>query len=188
MHRPSAVCLFLVAFAAALPAAAQEACKPTQLKNPALKLDEIYKIAEGHAKVWKADAVPANIGNTTMGPLQPDGSSLGWNLKFYSASADSWINIGTFRGSLTCYAQPGKAGRIPDLKPTFLRDGAKLYAYAKEHGGALIADGHTIMIQTSAAPNTNHAMWYINYDKDNKSPGLVVIVDANTGAVEKVLK
>lgn len=188
MHRPAVLWLFLAALAAPLPAAAQEACKPTQLKNPALKLDEVYKIAEGHAKAWKADVVPVNIGNTTLGPLQPDGSSLGWNLKFYSASADSWVGIGTFRGSLTCYAQPGKAGRIPDLKPTFLRDGAKLYAYAKQYGEALIADGHTIMIQTSAAPSTNHAMWYINYDKNSKSPGLVVIVDANTGNVEKVLK
>ena len=41
----------------AVPAAAlaQEACKPTTLKNPALKLDEIYRIAEGHAKAWKSE-------------------------------------------------------------------------------------------------------------------------------------
>jgi hypothetical protein len=44
------------------------------------------------------------------------------------------------------------------------------------------------MIDTAAAPSNRHATWYINYDKDNKDGGLSVILDANTGAVENVLK
>jgi hypothetical protein len=170
-------------------ALAQEACKSVQLKNPALTLSEMYTMSEKYAKAWKKDAVPAGIGNTTLGPLQPNGSSLAWNLKFYSDSAKAHVAINTFRGTLTCWAQPGTAGRIPDLKPDFFRDGSKLYAVAKENGEALLKDGYFVMLATSAAPSDRHAMWYINYSKDKgKDAGLTVILNANTGAVEKVLK
>ena len=47
---------------------------------------------------------------------------------------------------------PGAAGRIPDLKPDFFRDGAKLYGFAKQHGAALLTQGYIVMLQTSAAP------------------------------------
>ena len=170
-------------------AAAEEGCKPTQLKNPALKLSDVYAIGAQHAKAWKADAVPARVGNTSLGPFQPDGSSIAWNLMFYSEGAKASMSVTTFRGMLTCFVQSGPAGRIPDLKPDFVRDGAKLYALGKEKGEALLSQGYLMMIDTTAAPGTRHATWYITYtNKDNKNGDLTVIVDANTGAVEKVLK
>jgi hypothetical protein len=182
--------LVIATFAAwSVSAAAEEACKPTQLKKPALTLSEVYSIGAGHAKAWKADAVPARVGNTSLGPFQPDGSSIAWNLMFYSESAKASLSVTTFRGMLNCWAQPGSAGRIPDLKPDFFRDGAKLYAIGKDKGAALLAQGYFMMIDTAAAPATRHATWYINYtNKDNKNGDLTVIIDANTGAVEKVLK
>jgi len=88
----------------------------------------------------------------------------------------------------TCYAMPGGAGRIPDLAPSFVRDSGKLYAIAKEKGGELLAQGFLVSIQTSAAPSDRHATWYINYAKaDGTNAKRIVIVDANTGQVEKVL-
>ena len=168
---------------------AEPACKTTQLKNPAPTLAEMYALADGHAKAWKADAVPVRISNTTLGLLQPNGSAASWNLMFYSDSAKSSISIDTFRGSLTCNSNPGGAGRIPDLKPDFFRDGAKLYALAKQHGEALLKDGFGVAIGTAAAPSNRHATWNISYKKDGaRDPDLTVLVDANTGAVEKVLK
>jgi len=107
---------------------------------------------------------------------------------FYSDAAKAHLAVTTFRGTLTCWADAGQAGRIPDPKPDFFRDGAKLYALAKQHGGALVVQGYAVMVDTAAAPGSRHATWYINYSKDNKSCGLSVIIDANTGAVEKVLK
>lgn len=169
-------------------ARAEEACKTQQLKNPAPTLAEIYALGYGYAKAWKADAVPARVGNTSLGPLQPNGSSVAWNLMFYSEAAKAHMAVTTFRGTLTCWADPGPAGRIPDLKPDFFRDGAKLHALARQHGEALLAQGYVVMIDTAAAPSNRHATWYINYDKDNKDGGLSVILDANTGAVENVLK
>jgi len=52
-----------------------------------------------------------------------------------------------------------------------------------------LAQGYAVMIQTAAAPSDRHATWYITYSKEQaKDPGVTVIVDANTGSVEKVLK
>ena len=170
-------------------AAADQACKSTTHKNPAPTLAEMYALAEKHAKAWKADAVPAQISTTTLGLLQPNGGAAGWHLLFYSEAAKSHVSIDTFRGAVNCYADPGSAGRIPDLKPDFARDGAKLYAIAKEQGAALIADGYGVMIGTAAAPSNRHATWNINYYKEGaKDGGILVLVDANTGVLEKVIK
>ena len=180
-----------VALAATLSLAAhaQEACKPLALKNPALKLDEAYRMAEERAKAWKADAAPARITNTILGPLKPDGSSEAWNIMFHSPSANASVAVNTFRGQLTCWAQAGSAGRMPDLKPGFVLDGAKLYAIAKQHGDKPIADGYFVMIGTAAAPSNRHATWNLNFSKsDGKSSPPTILVDANTGAVEKVLR
>ena len=182
----SVMLLFGLAFCAT--AHSEEACKTQQLKNPAPTLAEIYAMTSGYAKAWKPDAVPARVGNTSLGPLQPNGRSAAWNLMFYSQAAKAHMAVNTFRGTLTCFADAGQAGRIPDLKPDFFRDGAKLYALAKQHGDALVAQRYAVMIDTAVAPGSRHATWYINYSKDNKSGGLSVIVDANTGTVEKVLK
>jgi hypothetical protein len=176
-----------IAFAAA-PANAQEACKMEQLKDPKLTLADMYARAEARAKAWKPDVVVATLGNTSMGPLDEQGRSEAWNFRFFSPSANASVAINTFRGMFTCYASPGPAGRLPDLKPGFLVDGAKLYGFAKQHGASLLAQGHTVSIQTAAAPSNRHATWYINFEKDNRSGGLTVIVDANTGAVERVIK
>jgi hypothetical protein len=176
-------------FAAASVGGAEEACKTTRLESPALTLSKMYAIAEKHARAWKKDAVPARIGNTSLGPLKADGSSIAWNLQFYSESANASVAINTFRGSLTCWAQPGTAGRIPDLKLDFFRDGAELYAIAKQNGGEYIEKGYAVMIQTAAAPSDRHATWYINYSAEGGTDApLTVILDANTGAVENVLK
>jgi hypothetical protein len=168
---------------------AEEACKMVQLKNPAPTLSEIYGMAEKAAKAWKPDAVPAQISTTSLGPLQPNGSAGSWNIQFYSKAADSHVAMNVFRGTMTCWADKGPAGRIPDLKPDFFKDGAALYAIAKKEGGEYIAKGFNVDLGSSAAPSTNHAMWYLNFSKEKeRNAPLTIVVDANTGKVEKVLK
>lgn len=186
MKRLAAAALFLFAAASAA-RAQQEACK-MEMDVPAMTLADMYAKAEKIARAWQADAVPARLTNTSMGPLDEKGKSEAWNLMFYSKATNSNVTIQTFRGMFTCYAQPGEAGRIPALKPDFLRDGARLYAIAKEKGGNLIAEGYSVTVQTAAAPSDRHATWYIGYAKaDGTTAKRTVIVDANTGAVEKVL-
>ena len=178
--------LLLVAGSARL-SAQQEVCKMEMNVAP-MTLGEIYAKSEKIAKGWQADAVPARLGNTSLGPIDDKGRSAAWNLMFYSKTAAANLSISTFNGMFTCYAMPGDAGRIPDLKPTFLRDSGKLYAIAKEKGGEFLSQGFQVSIQTAAAPSDRHATWYISYSKaDGTNANRTVIVDANTGAVEKVL-
>lgn len=180
-------CLVMCAAPPAL--AAEQGCKTTTLKNPAPTLAEMYAMAEGHAKKWQADAVPVEITTTSLGLLQANGSGAGWHLMFYSEAAKSHLAVDTFRGTLNCFADPGSAGRIPDLKPDFFRDGAKLYAIAKQHGEALLGNGYGVMMGTAAAPGSRHATWNINYYKEGaRDGGILVLVDANTGALEKVIQ
>jgi hypothetical protein len=167
---------------------AQEACPMEQLKDPKLTLSEMYTKAEAKAKAWKADAVPARITNTSMGPLDEQGKSEAWNLMFFSPSGNASLTVSTFRGMFTCFAQPGSAGRLPDLKPTFVRDSAKLYAIAKQNGGTYIAQGYEVSLGTAAAPSDRHATWNISFSKDNKNAPILILVDANSGVLEKVLK
>ena len=93
------------------------------------------------------------MSNTSLGFLKPDGTAASWHANFVSESANMFVSIDTANGFLTCYANPGKAGRIPDLKPDFFRDGAALYALAKQHGEALLAQGYGVSLGTAAAIN-----------------------------------
>ncbi len=174
-------------FLAAAAVQAQEACK-MEMNVPAQTLSSMYEKAVAKARVWHSDVVPLRITNTSLGPLDEQGRSEAWNLTFVSPSANQQVAINTFRGMFTCYAMPAMGGRIPALKADFFRDGAKLYAIAKQKAGNLIAQGYHVSIDTSAAPETRHATWYLTFSKDNANAGPTIIVDANTGAIEKVLE
>ena len=177
-----------VMFLTAAPAAAQEACKMTQIAK-ALSLADMYKMAAERAKAWKSDAKLASMSTTTLGLLKPDGTAASWHLIFVSEASKSMVSIDTANGYFTCYANAGGGGRIPDLAPDFFRDGAALYAIAKQQGEALLAQGYGVMIGTAAAPSNRHATWNINYHKEGaKDGGLLVIVDANTGKLEKAIQ
>ena len=129
------------------------------------------------------------MGTTTLGLLKPDGTAASWHLIFVSEAASMIVSIDTANGYFTCYASAGKGGRVPDLKPDFFRDGAALYAIAKQQGEPLLAQGYGVMIGTAAAPRDRHATWNINYHKEGaKDGGLTVIVDANTGKLEKAIR
>lgn len=188
MNVRNAIAVVAVAWLSAAPAVAQEACKMTQVGKP-LSLSEMYRMASERAKAWKADARLASMGTTTLGLLKPDGTAASWHTIFYSEAANSWVSIDAGNGFFTCYANPGKAGRMPDLKPDFFRDGAALYAIARQQGDALLAQGYGVMLGTAAAPGTNHATWNINFHKEGaKDGGLLLIVDANTGKLEKAIR
>ena len=160
------------------------------MKDPKMTLSDMYTKSEAKAKAWKADALVARITNTSMGPLDALGKSEAWNLMFFSPSANAQVTVSIFRGMFTCYAMPGPAGRLPDLKPTFARDGAKLYAIAKQAGATYLTQGYAVMIGTAAAPSDRHATWNISFadPKTSQNAPITVIVDANTGALEKVIK
>ena len=125
----------LMLFAGSSLAHAQEACS-MEMNVPKLTLTDMWTKASAKAKAWKADAVPARITNTSMGPLDEAGKSEAWNLMFFSPSANASVTISTFRGMFTCYAQPGPAGRLPDLTPEQLKaQEERRPPHGHRHGG-----------------------------------------------------
>ncbi len=185
---PALLVLLGSSYAHAQGAAPAAVCQMEMMKDPKLTLADMFAKAEAKARAWKPDVVVASITNTSLGPLDETGKSEAWNLMFYSPSAKQQVNISTFRGMFNCYAMPGAAGRLPDLKPTFFRDGAKLYALAKQNGGQFISQGYSVALSTAAAPSDRHATWYLTFSKNNTNAPVTVIVDANTGTLEKVIK
>lgn len=171
---------------------AEEACKPTLLSSPAVPLDQFYKDAEAKAKAWKADAAPARLGNSSLGPIDAQGRSTAWSMLFYSMAADAHVAIDATAGKMTCIARKGTAGRMPGLAPTFFRDGAKLYEIARAQGGDFVARGYGVVAQTAAARD-RHGTWNLSFvlseaSGSTKNGNVTVIVDANTGKLEKVLR
>jgi hypothetical protein len=174
------------------PSFAEEACKPTPLPSPAVSLNQFYETAEAKAKAWKADAAPARLGNSVLGPIDAQGRSSSWSMLFYSATADAHVAINAVGGMMTCWDNEGSAGRMPALASTFFLDGAKLYEIARREGADFIARGYGVMAQTAAADD-RHGTWNLSFTMQEKSGqtksgNVTLIVDANTGQLENVLR
>jgi hypothetical protein len=155
-----------------------------------LTLAEIYTLAEGLAKPWEADAVPVRIDHLVTALPQPNGSSTDWSVSFYLAAAKGGMQIDTGDGKLYCSTFRGEpAGYIPALRPDLTRDGAALYTLAEKHGQALLGKGYGVSIYLWADSETHHAMWHVKYIKrDGSESGVRLVVDANTGALEDIVK
>jgi hypothetical protein len=173
----------------ASPAAAQEACKMTQVAKP-LSPADMYKMASERAKAWKPDATLASMSTTTLGLLKPDGTAASWHLIFVSESARACVSIDTGERLFHVLRERGKAAAAcRTSSPTSSATAAALYAIAKQQGDALLAQAYGVMLGTAAAPARATARGTSTITR--RAPrigGLLVIVDANTGKLEKVIK
>jgi hypothetical protein len=194
-HRRFAVLLsaLLAAWFVAMPAEAQvkdgEACKPGRVApEKMVAFDKAYPAAEQRAKAWAPDAQLARFTHTSLGPIDADARSANWYSTWYSKAADAWVSITIADGAATCWAMPGSAGRMPQLKPDWYKDAKRVLAIAAENGGAaLMKDGYLPEMELSAGSG-GVAYWFVNYDHPTKRHGLQVIVDANTGKFRSALK
>ena len=166
-----------------------EACKPGRVSpDKMVGFDKAYPAAEQRAKAWAPDAELARFTHTTLGPIDADARSANWYTTWYSKAADAWVSITIADGAATCWAMPGKAGRMPNLKPDWFKDAKKVLAIAAEKGGAaLMKEGYVPRLEMSAGSG-GVAYWYVNYEHPTKRHGLQVIVDANTGQFRSALK
>jgi hypothetical protein len=169
-------------------AGAQQVCPTETLKDPNMTLDEMYAKAEAKARAWKPDAVVLEITNTAVGTLQDSGKSATWNVTFYSPSAKQQVLINVLNAAFNCSAMKGRAEKLPDLKPGFFMDSAKLYAIAKEHGADYIGKGYQVHVELAVAPRNRHTTWNITYSLNDDNADVVVQVDANTGAFEQAIE
>jgi hypothetical protein len=169
-------------------AGAQQVCQAEPLKDPNLTLGEMYAKAEARARAWKPDVVVANITTTAVGSMQSSGKSATWNLTFLSPSAKQQVEIYVLNGAFNCSAMKAKGVILPNLKPAFFMDSAKLYAIAKEHGAEYLAKGATVQAALHVAGADRHTTWDISYMVKDDDAGVIVRVDAQTGAFESVVE
>src|SRR5215472_9611794 len=113
-------------------------------KGASITAKEAWDLASARAKAWKADAVPFDLTTTSLGPLDTQGRSKDWNIKFSSASAKAVDLISITDGQISCYAMNGPGGRVIEWDDKIVLDSKKLYETAQKAGGDKLA-GQKIM-------------------------------------------
>jgi hypothetical protein len=165
---------------------AEQVCQTETLKDPNMTLGEMYAKAEPKARAWKPDVVVATITNTSVGTLQESGKSATWQVAFYSPSAKQEVLIAVLNAAFNCVTGKIRPEVLPDVKPGFFMDSAKLYAIAKEHGAEYVAKGYQIHVDLAVAPKDRHTTWNITYMLNDDNADVLVQVDANTGVAKVV--
>lgn len=175
-----AALLACVAGSATAQAREGEACKSEAIgrdKQP--DFATAYAAAEKRAKAWAPDAAVARLTHTK--PIDADARSADWTMIWFSPAADMHVRISITNGTITCWGDKGRAGRMPKLQADFYRDVKQLLVVAAEKGGApLLKDGYLAAVEMSAGAGAE-AFWYVNYKHPQKRDGLQVMFDANSG-------
>jgi hypothetical protein len=186
------ISLFLVFVLGFCPSlhAMEEACKSEKVgKTAALTADEAWTAANTRAKKWQADAVPFEIGTLSTGPLQSDGRSTEWSIKFSSESGNAVNLIGISNGTISCWSHTGAGGRVIAFSDKIILDSKRLYDLAQKSGGEkYTSQGFKPSAGLVQNPKAG-PLWYINYDApEGKEGSLSVVIDALTGEVTNVFE
>jgi hypothetical protein len=155
-------------------------------KPAALTAKEAWDLARDRAHVWQADAVPFEVTTTSLGPLDAQGKSTDWSLKFSSEKAKAVDMISITSGQITCYAVGGAGGRVIEKVDQATFDSKALYDEAQKAGGSKVGAGAKVMaglVQNRPGGDTD---WYLNYQDAAGKEVLSVVIDARTGKVSNV--
>lgn len=151
---------------------------------PSLTGQEIADLALAEAQKWQPDAVLSEISTSGLGPLDAEGKSTDWILKFWSPSSKGLNTLmftnGTFNSSPT---------NLPTPKTTLLDgvilDTKRLYDIAEKAGAAkYTAEGYRPMAAITPYPlDETRLTWYLNYAGGDFRVVYTVVIDAKTGEV-----
>ncbi len=169
--------------AAALPAAAQGKAAP---KATAVDAKTAYERAKAAAVKWQADAELFGFGNLVTGPVDTEGRSTAWNVKFSSKASGKMNMVSVNNGVVTTWETPGAGGRVIPVKPETTWDSAKLVKMADEAGGAAHrANGAKVtlgLVASTVVPGTT--LWHVSYQDDKYKELFHVAIEGETGKLK----
>jgi hypothetical protein len=183
------VLVLLAAVAADAAAQMQAACTAGKTgKGASITAKEAWDLANARAKAWKPDAVSFEMTTTSLGPLDAEGRSKDWNIKFSSPGAKAVNLISITNGQISCYAHDGAGGRVIEWDDTIVLDSKKLYETAQKAGGDKLAPGSKITAGLNQNRPGGLTLWYLNYEGPDGKQTLSVVINAKTGEVKNVFK
>ena len=186
------LCLALMLLAGVIADAAaqmQAACTAGKTgKAASITAKEAWDLASQRARAWKPDAIPFELTTTSEGPLDAEGRSKDWNIKFSSPGAKAVDLISITNGQITCYAMTGAGGRVIEWDDKIVLDSKKLYETAQKAGGDKLAPGSKITAGLVQNKPGGLSLWYLNYEGADGKQTLGVVINAKTGEVTNVFK
>jgi polar amino acid transport system substrate-binding protein len=159
-------------------------------QSDALTGEQAYQTALAEAQLWQPDAALLELQTSAIGPLQTDGTSTGWAIKFISPAANEINTMMFMQGQLsaTPLANTSFVKPLPGVdNATF--DTAAIYKTAAAAGGQAYLDkGYTASASLTSYPlDETIPTWYVNYQDQSFSVGFTVIIDARSGEVMQAL-
>jgi len=164
-------------------AAAPAAASPAAPVAAALTGQEAYNLALAEAQKWQPDAVLSEIG--TLSPLNTDGKSTGWSLKFWSPSRKGLNSIMFMDGAFTTMPADLPVPQAVTVGNNVILDTKRLYDTAEAGGAAkFTAQGYRPSASLVPYPvDESRLTWYLNYQGGDYRVVFTVIIDALSGEI-----
>jgi hypothetical protein len=141
--------------------------------------------ARAAALKWKSDAELFDFGTLSTAPLDGEGRSAEWYVKWSSKSAGQVNLMSVKNGAVETFAHAGAGGRVIKLSPKTMLDTKQLLAMADAKGGAAArAKGATVSAGLVENPVVKGPLWHFSYAGKDGKEVLHVSIEADTGKVK----
>lgn len=149
---------------------------------------EVYELTLAEAVKWQPDAVLSEISTTGLGPLDSEGKSTSWTVKYWSPSSKGTNSFLIMDGNLTSTPTDLPVPQAVVANDVIL-DTKQLYDIGNEAGATnYTLQGYRPMAALTPYPlDKNRLTWYLNYAGGDFAVVYTVIIDAVTGEVIQAL-
>ena len=130
---------------------------------------------------------PLRADNDLGRPLDAEGKSKDWYIKFSSPGAKAVDLISITNGQIQCYAMAGAGGRVIEWDDKIVLDSKKLYESAQKAGGDKLAGQEDHGRPQPEQARRPHPL-VLNYEGPDGKQTLSVVINARTGEVKNVFK
>jgi hypothetical protein len=141
--------------------------------------------ARAAALKWQSDAELFDFGTLSTAPLDAEGRSAEWYVKWSSKSAGQVNLMSVKNGAVGTFAHAGAGGRVIKLSPKSMLDTKQLLAMADAKGGAAArARGATVSAGLVENRGVGGPLWHFSYAAKDGKEVLHVSIEADTGKVK----